>query len=286
MALLNSTIGGLLRAVDTGPLIETPWRAASVALATTTNVDTDSSEWRVPVLQSDVTSAYVNENEDIALSDPALDECRVTPKKLASATRLSREAAEDSTPATAAVVGTSISADLAYRTDISFLAASTPKGPPGLGSLVGNGAQAVTVTGTISDLDPFIEAIGKLEAHGAQATCFIADSRTWTALALLRQFDGATHSNVPLLGVDPSAPQKRSIQGVPCYSLREGCLDVGLIWAFDKSKVFTVIRSGVQLAISSEALFLADALLIRATTRLAWAFPDPEATCLISSGGS
>ena len=286
MALLDANLGGTLRAIDTGPLVEIPWKAASVALATTTNIATTSSEWRVPVVQSDVTSAFVNENEEIDLSDPTLDEVKVTPRKLASLTRISREAADDSDPASAAVVGDSISRDLAYRTDLAFVAASTAKGPVGLGSLVGQGAQSVPVTGSIVDLDPFVTAVGKLEEHGAKATAFIADSRTWTALSLLRQFDGDTTSNIPLMGIDPTAPQGKSIQGVPCYSLRAGILPVGHVWCYDRSRVFSVIRSGVQLALSNDAFFTADAIAIRATTRIAWAFADPEATCLITSGGS
>jgi HK97 family phage major capsid protein len=154
----------------------------------------------VPVVESDVTSGFVNENEEIDLSDPTLGSVQVTVRKLASLTRLSRQAAEDSDPASAVVVGDSISRDLAFKTDMAFIAASTAKGPVGLGSLVGNGAQAVDVVGAIGDLDPFVSAIGKLEAHGAQATCFIADSRTWTGMALLRQFDGATQSNLPFAG--------------------------------------------------------------------------------------
>ena len=210
----------------------------------------------------------------------------MTPRKLASLTRISREAADDSDPASAAVVGDSISRDLAYRTDLAFVAASTAKGPVGLGSLVGQGAQSVPVTGSIVDLDPFVTAVGKLEEHGAKATAFIADSRTWTALSLLRQFDGDTTSNIPLMGIDPTAPQGKSIQGVPCYSLRAGILPVGHVWCYDRSRVFSVIRSGVQLALSNDAFFTADAIAIRATTRIAWAFADPEATCLITSGGS
>lgn len=287
MAILNQDLGGALRAVDTGSLVEIPWRATSVALATTTVVATTSSEWRCPVLDSDVTSAYVNENEQVDLSDPTLDSCVVQPRALAVLTRVSDEALSDSTPAAISIISDSIVRSLSFTTDKSWVAASTPKGSPGLGSLVGNGAQAVDVPGTISDLDPFISAIGKLEAHGAKATAFVADSRTWTALALLRQFEGTDlSSNVPLMGADPTAPQGRSIQGVPCWSLREGILEPGQVIAFDGSRVFTVIRSGVQLDTSKDLYFDYRATAVRASTRLAFAFPDPASVVFINSGGS
>lgn len=287
MAILNQDLGGALRAVDTGQLVEIPWRATSVALATTTVVATTSSEWRCPVLDSDVTAAYVDENEQLNLSDPVLDSCAVTPKALTVLTRVSDEALADSTPAAISIISDSIVRSLSFATDQSWVAASTPKGSPGLGSLVGNGAQAVDVDGTISDLDPFISAIGKLEAHGAKATAFVADSRTWTALALLRQFEGTDSTSlVPLLGSDPTAPQGRSIQGVGCWSLREGILEPGQVIALDGSRVFTVIRSGVQLDTSKDLWFDYRATAVRASTRLAFAFPDPASVVFINSGGS
>lgn len=287
MAILNQDLGGALRAVDTGKLVETPWRATSIALAVTTVVETTSSEWRCPVLDSDVTSAYVNENESIDLSDPSMDSCAVTPRALATLTRVSDEALADSTPAAISIISDSIVRSLSFATDKSWVAASTPKGPAGLASLVGNGAQAVDVVGSITDLDPFISAAGKLESHGAKATAFVADSRTWTALALLRQFEGTDlSSNVPLLGSDPTAPQGRSIQGVPCYSLREGVLEPGQVIAIDGSRVFTVIRSGIQLDTSKDLYFDARATAVRASTRIAFAFPDPASVVFINSGGS
>lgn len=287
MAILDANLGGALRAVDTGQLVEIPWRATSVALATTTVVETTSSEWRAPTLDTDVTASFVDENESVTPSDPSLDECRVTPKALAALTRVSNEAIDDSTPASLGIISASIIRALAFETDKAFTAVSTTKGPAGLGSLVGNGAQTVPVVGTIDSLDPFIEAAGKLEAHGAKASVFIADSRTWTALQLLRQFDGTDlTSNVPLLGADPTAPQGKSIQGIPCYSLREGVLPVGEVWTYDSSRVFSVIRSGVTLETSREFYFDARATAVIASTRLAFAFADPASTCLISSGGS
>jgi HK97 family phage major capsid protein len=287
MAILNTDLGGALRAVDTGQLVEIPWRATSVALAVTTVVNTTSSEWRCPVLDSDVTSAFVNQNESIDLSDPVLDSCVVTPRALATLTRVADEALADSSPAAISIISDSIVRSLAFATDKSWVAATTPKGPPGLTSLVGNGAQAVDVVGSIVDLNPFISAIGLLEAHGAKATAFIADSRTWTALALLRQFEGTDlSSNVPLLGADPTAPQGRSIQGVPAYSLREGILDPGQVIVIDGSRVFTVIREGIQLDTSKDLYFDARATAVRASTRIAYAFPDPASVCFINSGGS
>lgn len=287
MAILDADLGGTLREADHGALVEIPWKATSVALRVTTVVPTTSSEWKCPVLDSDVTSAYVGENEPIDLSDPSLDSCSVTPRALATLTRVSDEALVDGTPAAISIISDSIVRSLSFATDASWVAASTPKGSPGLKSLIGNGAQSVPVVGSISDLDPFVSAIGLLEAHGAKATAFVADSTTWTALALLRQFDGTDlTSNVPLLGADPTAPQGRSVQGVPCFSLRSGCLEPGTVIALDGSRVFTVIRSGVQLDTSKDLYFDSRATAVRASTRIAFAFPDPASVVFIGSGGS
>lgn len=286
MAILNADLGGALRAVDTGPLVEIPWKATSVALRTTTNVDTTSSEWRVPVVDSDVTAQFVDENEPISLSDPDLSSYSVVPKALSVLSRISNEAVADSTPAVLGIVASSVIRALSFETDKAFVATATAKGPAGLGSLVGHGAQTVDVLGPITDLDPFISAIGKLEAHGSKASAFIADSRTWTALRLLREFNGTDlKSNVPLLNSndDPTAPQGTTIQGVPIFSLREGVLAPGLIWCYDSTRVFSVIRAGVSLETSRDFYFDSRATALVASTRLAFAFPDPASCCLITS---
>ena len=77
------------------------------------------------------------------------------------------------------------------------------------------------------------------------------------------------------------------INGVPIHALPASAgIAVGDVWGIDGTRVFGVIREGVTLATSSDLWFDYDAIAIRATTRLSFAFPDPMATVLISSGGS
>lgn len=283
---MNSTTGQpLLKPWEQGDLITVPWRETSVALQVTTAFPTESPEVHLPVVAADVTSGFVPELGTIELDDPDLQTVTVVPRKLAAATLCSLEQLRDSNPQTQEVVGQSIIRSLARTTDKAFIAASTTNGPAGLGSLVGHGAQQVTVSGAITSLDPFTDAIGMLAEHGANLTAFLADARTVTALAKLKQIAG---SNVPLLnsdnGVDVTKPQARTVQGVPLWSLPASAgIPPGHIWGLDRTRVYTVLRQGVELDVSTDAAFLQTAAIIRATTRIGFGFADPEAVVRITS---
>ena len=200
MALLESSTGiPILKPDQVAALVTIPWQAASFALAATTLIQAVSPEVRIPVIASDLTCGFVEENDQITPTDPDLDELLVKPKKLACITRISRELAMDCNPEVQGVVGSSISRTLARATDANFVALSTPNGDPGLYSLLaayspttatGYPAQEVNVSGSITNLDPFLEAQSKLEVHGARLGHYFADARTVLALSLLKTFTG------------------------------------------------------------------------------------------------
>lgn len=305
MAMLENSTGlPILRPEVVAALVTIPWQQASFWLRNTTLIAAQSPTVRLPILTQDLAAAFVPENTQITPSDPDLVELKVSPKKLATITRISHEMAVDSTPEVQGVVGASISRSLARATDAAAFAVSTTNADPGLYSLVGNttgptgaAAQEVTVTGDFVSIDPFVQAASLLEQHGATLNHYFADARTVLALSTLKTFTGtAAESNVPLLGSLPSrlgngqtdssvsGPQVREIQGVPIHSLPASAgIRVGDVWGIDSSRVYSVIREGVSLATSSELWFDFDAIAIRATTRWSPAFPDPMATVLISS---
>lgn len=275
MALLEGSTGiPILRPEQVAALVTIPWQAASFALAATTLIQAQSPTVRIPVIATDLTCGFVDENEQITPTDPDIDELPCVPRKLVCITRISRELAMDSTPEVQGVVGSSISRTLARATDANFFAASTVNGDPGLYSLLarygpttatGFPAQEVVGYGGILNLDPFLEAQSLLEVHGAKLNHYFADARTVLALSLLKTFtDTDLTSNVPLLHAEAegavdsnvSGPLVRMINGVPVHALPASAgINVGDIWGIDGTRVFGVIREGVTLATSSDLWF-------------------------------
>ena len=111
-------------------LVVQPVERASVAFQVATVVRTDSHDFRIPVIESDCTAAWTAEGSDITPTDAGVDEVNVTPKKLAALSIISRELANDSSPAAQTVVGESIARDLARKIDSAFFGDTVSNGRP------------------------------------------------------------------------------------------------------------------------------------------------------------
>ena len=121
---------------------------------------------------------------------------------------------------------------------------------------------------SITNLDPFAEAISKAENVGASDLTFVAHHDT---LLTLSKIKSGTGFNTPLLGIDATSPTKRSILGVPItWSPAVGAAD---IWAVPRSKAFVVVRTGTTLAADTSAYFSSDRTAIRCTMRVGFAWP-------------
>ena len=283
MALNTTTGAGLLRVEDVGPLIIEPLQKASTALAVSTNVTTQSSSFRLPVVAADPSASWVQEGATIDLSDATIAELNVVPTKCAALSKISAELANDSSPAAAQIIGQGMARDLAKKIDLAYFGNTTQYGPSGLLSL--EDAQTVA-GGDLTDLDPFAEAISTLESVGSTATAFVASATDALHLAMLKEFDGATTSNQPLLSSDPTSPTKRQILGVPLYVVPDGVVEDGTIWALDKAKCFVVIRQDVQLEVDRSVYFASDSIGIRAIVRIGFGFPHEPAVAKIVWGAS
>src|SRR5699024_3273357 len=106
----------------------------------------------------------------ISPSDSTFDELTVTPSKVAGLSIISRELAEDSSPAAQQIVGDGLARDIARKIDAAFFAASTTNGPSGLGSLTTSTATYDGVT-----LDWAHEALSQSERQGGSITSFVTD---------------------------------------------------------------------------------------------------------------
>jgi HK97 family phage major capsid protein len=270
MTLLDSTAGGILRPEDVGPLIVQPVSLASRAFAVSTVVNTASKDYRLPIVAADPSAGWVAEGQEIPVTDADIDELIVTPRKVAGLTIVSRELANDSSPEATEVVGQGLSRDIAKKVDAAYFAAHTTNGPDGLHALAD--VTSIDATGALADLDAFAEAIAESENVGGTITSFVASPAVALELAQLKQF-GATGSNVPLLGVDPSQPTRRLVQGVPLI-VSPACSD-NVVWAIPQQYSYVVLHDDVTLDVDASPFFTSDRVAVRATLRVGFGFPHP-----------
>lgn len=273
----NTGVGGILPETYAQLILE-PALAKSVATQpqVSTVIRTGSHATQIPVLTDDVTSVWLAEGAEITPSDATFNKITVTPSKCAALTLISSELADDSNPQAAQLVGDSIARDLAKSMDAAYFGALAAPAPSGLGALTG--VSTVDAGSAWANLDAFIEASSIAETHGAEVTAYVANPATALALAKVRE--GST-SNRPLLGVDPSAPTTRVINGVPLI-VSPNVAD-GVVWAMPKDRVMTVVRTQGDVKISEDFAFSKDMLAIRGIMRIGFGFPAPSSIVKIST---
>lgn len=276
MALYTSStdVHGILPD-EIAALIVQPIERNSAAMEASTVVETGVHEYRIPIVTADPTAAWVAEGGEIAASDATLAELIVEPKKLAGLSVISRELAEDSSPKAQEIVGAGLARDIARKIDAAFFGTNvTDDGPPIVrdanqptGLLDLTNYQSVDTNGSITNIDPFAEALSKAENVGAEIGTFVANPATVLTLAKIKTGAGL---NTPLLGTDPSAPTKRLIQGVPLVS--SSAVAVGDIWAIPRDRVHIVLRQDVTLDVDHSVFFTTDRVAVRATLRVGFGF--------------
>lgn len=271
----NTGVGGLLPE-QWGHLIVEPVQAQSVAYQVSTVVTTPNTTFHMPVITGDPSSAFVKEGDEITADDPTAKEISTTPSKAAGLTIVSREMAQDSSPAAAGLVGQGIARSMVDTIDKAYFGNTTTNGPAGLESLTG--VQAVDGGAAWADLDPFANAMSLVEAEGAQVSAFVGNAATVLALAELKQ--DSADSNVPLLGVDPVQPGRRQILGVPLFISKHVADDTVYGIARDRSVV--VQRQGAEVTTSKDAYFSSDRLGVRGIMRVGFAFPSPQCIAKIT----
>ena len=269
MTLLNSNSGGIVRPEDVGDLIVRPVSQASRAFLVSTVVQTESKDYRVPVVAQDPSAAWVLEGGEIPITDADVDEIIITPKKVAGLTVVSRELAEDSSPEATQVVGDGLARDIAKKIDAAYFGNTTTNGPSGLHALAG--VTVVDATGPVVDLDAFATASAESEAVGGTITSFVASPTVALALSQLKT---GSQLNTGLLQPDPTLPTRRLIHGVPLVV--SPAVSDSAIWAIPQAFSFVVLRSDdVTLDISPQAFFTSDRIGVRSTLRVSWGFPHP-----------
>jgi hypothetical protein len=74
---------------------------------------------------------------------------------------------------------------------------------------------------------------------------------------------------------------------VPLWSLPEGAIADGIVWALDAAKVYAVIRQDIGATVDPSFYFGSDSLAVRVIMRIGFGYPHHAAVCNISlAGGS
>ncbi|GAA1485922.1 hypothetical protein GCM10009625_27260 [Brachybacterium fresconis] len=248
-----------------GALITDPLEAEALAfrpqVATTTRL-AEHGVLRIPRVVSDAAAQWVEEGQEIATSEPTLDEITVIPTKVAGLVPTSRELANDSNPGAMDIVGRSLARAIRDQIDAAFTGDLAAPAPSGLASLT-DGINVIE-SGPLTDLDPIYEARAAVESAGGSATVVLVNPADALALRKVKESDSSSRGLLDTLD---------TLDGVPV--IRHAGITAGQLWVIDNSAVYTALREDVEIAISDGPYFTSDRIAIRATARVGIAFPYP-----------
>lgn len=246
-----------------GSLVVRPVLEAAVASRVGTVVNISSHDYRVPLVTGLPSAAWTAEAAEITPSDATFDELTVTPSKVAGMSVISRELAEDSSPAAQQIVGDGLARDISKKIDAAFFAATTTNGPAGLESLTTS--TATYAVGGPTNTDWALSAFAAAEAQGGNVTSFVTDPATALTLATAKE---STDSERNLL-------TGRTVEGVPLVVSTH--VPAGTIWGIDSRYVQVVVRDNTRLEVDKSAYFSTDQVAVKATMRVGFAFTHPDA---------
>lgn len=278
MAIATTGTLVALTSQDATALFVKPVEGMALALnpAVSTIFRSREVETHIPVVLTDAGAAWTAEGDQIVASDADVDEIIVQPRKVAGITIVSNEAAADTSPQATSVVGDGLARSCAAKIDAAFFQQLAAPAPAGLASLTTMGT-ATAAKDFADGTDAFERAVAIAEGVGANITAFIAGPVDALSLATLREGSSGKRN---LLQADPTRPTQRTISGRPLLVSR--FLAPGTIWAVDATRVISVVRQDADVQASKDAAFDRDSVAVRATMRVGWGFPHPEALVKIT----
>jgi HK97 family phage major capsid protein len=189
---------------------------------------------------------------------------------------ISRELADDSSPAAAQVVGSGLARDIARKIDQAAFAGLSAPAPAGLSTL--SGIQTYVAAAAFDNLDFAAVAVSKAEIVGASVTAFVTSPATALALATNKTAEG---SNAPVLGTDATSATARQILGVPLLVSQYVSADT--LWALDMSRVWLVVRDDATVEADRSVFFTSDRVAVKATMRAGFGFVHPASVVKVTT---
>jgi HK97 family phage major capsid protein len=229
-------------------------------------IPTDKKAIHWPMLTGDITVAFYDELEEIAESDPDLDEFSIPVKALKALVRGSSEAFEDSDPALLEVVRNNIMLSMSLKGDRELVAGNDAKGFKGLLNLTGT--QSIAVGGALS-WDHVIKAVGLLvESNVPGPYAVLLGPRPATALDLMKDEVGSNRYVGRPAGIPPVFNTGwLPVAGSPAKTS-------AIVYAPAQSSI--VIRRDVTVEVDRSQEFSSDAVLVRGKYRLGFGTPHPQ----------
>ncbi len=255
----------------------------------------------IPTITADTTTYNLAAGSAITASDPTIAATVATPQKFASLLSVSNEVLFDANPAVFQSVSTSLVKSIATAFDLAaFTGSGTAPAITGLQNVSGIGTASMGTNGaSLSNLDPFAEAIGSVVASGGTPSAIVVGARTYLAMLKLKSLTSG--ANMPLLlsggGQDGAgAALPPSIYGVPLFvsgvlptnETQGTATTAQSAYIYDASQVHAVFRRArgnstglVSLERDSSGLFASDITQLRGVLRATVAAPYGGAICRI-----
>lgn len=264
MAMQHSTTADAWTPEDFGSVLNKAIQAQSTAFLAGTTYGTDKVRVNWPIWGGDPAASWLDELEMIVPTDGATSMVVCTPSKVGGITTLSNEIRNDTDPAIADQASAGLANDIAKKIDAAFLANTTAKANSGLLSV----ASSVVDTGaSITNEDPFIDAIFSAESVGANLDRWIMHPDTAKVLSKLKK---GTGSNERLL---QRTTDGAFIAGVKV--LTDPAVDVNTkAWGIDSRRVQIVLRQGTEMRMFDVPR--QDAIDVRGIARVGFAFLHPQ----------
>lgn len=265
----TSNSSAILKPEQVHDLVIAPLTAASVAAQVSTVVQTNTHDYRIPVLTADPSGEWTPEGAELPLDDADFADIVVTPQKLGAVSVVSQELAQDSSPEASRLIGQRLVNSLRKKVDGAWLANTTPNAPNGLGSLAVTDIYAGAAGFT--NVDPFLEALAAVENQGVNV-----NTVTWVAhpdVALdLARIKEATGSNRGLLQPDATADGlRRVVAGRPLVTTPDAPLDT--VYAVPRDLSLVVVRQDAEVTISDAPFFTSHRVAVKVVLRVGFAYP-------------
>jgi len=277
-SVLRSTATAILTPEDVGALLIEPLLSASVAATVCTTVQTTAATFRIPKVTDDGGADWVAEADPIPETAPTFAEVVVRPEKVAKLVPVSLEAAEDTTPEAAQVIGQRIAEALAEAVDEAFCGSLSAPAPAGLGSI---SPTTINAGSSWSNLDVFAAGASAAEQTGATLSSWLISPDDALALAQLKS---ATGSLLPLLAAQPGQAARRVVEGLPLIVSR--FVPRGVIYGIPQARTFLVVRSDAEVVTDSSFYFNRAQLAVRGIARVGFGFPSPQSIVKLALSGA
>lgn len=252
-------------APEVAGLLDATVKAKSITAQTSTLFGTKRPSVDFPLFTTPVETSFIDELDDLPLSNADTGSVNVVAYKIAGATQVSSEMLADLDPDIAGQIGGSIADQVIWSLDTAVFGNTTSNGPDGLLSL---GYNTVAAGTSLTNTDPFVEAVYEAQAANGSLTHFVVSPATAKSLSLLKdQVDSARN----LLEFQ----QDGSILVAGVELLVSSLVDAGTVgWGLDSRLARLVLREGTH--ITKTYVPQNDSYFISGVSRWGWGHLRPD----------